>query len=335
MNNHQESQEIQKKTALLQLQITEKLLKQQNKDWLDKLSIFANIVTPVIIALFGYFITTNLNEREIKISEAQTVAEFKDLLSEATTRKTAILSISSLDNKNLAIDIVRIDPSPEGIEALAHIGRYTSCEEIKFKIIKALLEIANQDINFKENIQTAIQNMMPNEQLVIHKNLNGKFEIKTQNLANSNFNKKTTELFNSWTQKVATSTTTTTTPTTTGTTGTSPPPPTSVSQDWAIVIGADSNVEQAKWEVQEAKNTNIWKSLKDKEMKIFKRGGWFRTVITNFTTKEDAEKNLDEIQKQIRGSSYIINLQSWCPPGNRTEPNDYTECKAKIEGNKN
>lgn len=77
MNNHQESQEIQKKTALLQLQITEKLLKQQNKDWLDKLSIFANIVTPVIIALFGYFITTNLNEREIKISEAQTVAEFQ------------------------------------------------------------------------------------------------------------------------------------------------------------------------------------------------------------------------------------------------------------------
>ncbi len=66
MNNHEEIQEIQKQTALLQLQVTEKLLKQQDKDFWDKLSIVGSIFGPIIIGVFGLLITHQLNTREIK-----------------------------------------------------------------------------------------------------------------------------------------------------------------------------------------------------------------------------------------------------------------------------
>ncbi|MEA5532469.1 SPOR domain-containing protein [Crocosphaera sp. XPORK-15E] len=234
-------------------------------------------------------------------------------------KQTAILTISSLDNKDLAIDLVRIEPTKSGIKALADIGFHNASEEIKLKILKALLEIVEQDKKWKDDAKAAIQNMMQKKQLVIQKNWKGEFRIVTEDLTNSNFNKIAEELLNILDEKFPTSPlTTTTTPTPT------------ILQNWAIVIGADNSLESAQWEVQESQNTNIGKSLKNKQNKqiiIFKRGGWFRTVITNFKTKDDAKNKLDEIQKQIRGSSYIVDLESWCPQDKRISKNGYEECQ--------
>ena len=78
---------------------------------------------------------------------------------------------------------------------------------------------------------------------------------------------------------------------------------------WMVVIGADKDHDSAQDEVKRAVRQGYT------SVAIYKRGNFFRTAI-RFDSKSDAQDALEKIQDKIRGSAYLVNLNSWCPGNN-------------------
>lgn len=83
-------------------------------------------------------------------------------------------------------------------------------------------------------------------------------------------------------------------------------PPMSLSGRWAIVAGADREVESAMFEVDQLKEKGY------PNVQLWKRDGWYRTVII-FEDREAAENDLRKLKKAFRESAFITNLHEWCP----------------------
>ena len=74
---------------------------------------------------------------------------------------------------------------------------------------------------------------------------------------------------------------------------------------WGIVFGADKTIFGAEYEIKKAKE--IFKNVR-----LFYRKGWYRSVIV-FDNKEKAEEKLPEIRNKLREGSYLVTLSKWCP----------------------
>lgn len=97
------------------------------------------------------------------------------------------------------------------------------------------------------------------------------------------------------------------------------------SQSWGIVIGGDTTLESAQTEVNRAKNNGY------DLIRIYYRQKYYRTTIGNFPTREEAERANISVSAKIRDSSYVVNLNTWCPNAAKVGEGDsqYFGCPSK------
>ena len=88
--------------------------------------------------------------------------------------------------------------------------------------------------------------------------------------------------------------------------------------EWFIVVGGDTTLPLAKFELAKAVAINI-------NSKIIKRQNSYRTVICGFKTKEDSELKLQEAKDKINVTSYIVKKSSWCKV--LIEGKEYSTCE--------
>lgn len=88
---------------------------------------------------------------------------------------------------------------------------------------------------------------------------------------------------------------------------------------WGVVIGSDTTLAEAKPEME----TAISKGYK--QVKIYKRGGFFATVILypNHPNKP-TESELLGVRSNLRDGIFSVNLKEWCL--NPTQKDGVTEC---------
>lgn len=94
-------------------------------------------------------------------------------------------------------------------------------------------------------------------------------------------------------------------------------------QSYGIVIGGDPSLNDARDEVNRAKRAGY------ELVKIFHRQSSYRTVIVGFSTKDAAERANIAVSAKIRDSSYVVNLDGWCPGATKGQDGgEYWECPA-------
>lgn len=98
-----------------------------------------------------------------------------------------------------------------------------------------------------------------------------------------------------------------------------PPPP--VSGQWAIVAGADKDIDAALYEVNKLKEQGYG------VVQLWFRDGWYRTIII-FDSQAIAERNLNKLQR-VRESAFITNLNEWCRNPIEIEENLIFECSGR------
>ena len=76
--------------------------------------------------------------------------------------------------------------------------------------------------------------------------------------------------------------------------------------EWLIVISADKNLTHAKHEVERAKEVGY------KQVDIYCKNDYYRTIIGSFGSREDAQLELISIKHQLNKSAYVINQKIWC-----------------------
>lgn len=96
-----------------------------------------------------------------------------------------------------------------------------------------------------------------------------------------------------------------------------PPPP---SGQWAVVAGADRELDAAMYEVNKLKEQGYHM------VQLWRRDGWYRTVII-FENRETAENNLKKLKRVSRETAFITNLNEWCPEPVEIEDGLIFECK--------
>jgi hypothetical protein len=96
-------------------------------------------------------------------------------------------------------------------------------------------------------------------------------------------------------------------------------------QAWGIVIGGDTTLTSAQGEVKRAKDNQY------DLVRVYYRQNYYRPVIGGFSDRESAERANISVSAKIRGSSYVVNLNSWCPnPTKVSEGNDeYWQCSIR------
>lgn len=98
--------------------------------------------------------------------------------------------------------------------------------------------------------------------------------------------------------------------------------PQSLRGQWAIVAGADREVDAALFEVNKLKDQGY------QIVQLWIRDGWYRTVII-FEDRETAENNLRKLKRAFRESAFITNLDEWCPNPIEIEDDLIFECSSR------
>jgi len=93
-------------------------------------------------------------------------------------------------------------------------------------------------------------------------------------------------------------------------------------QAWGIVIGGDTTQASAQGEVDRAKSKGY------DLVRVYYRQNYYRTVIAGFSDRESAERANISVTAKIRDSSYVVNLNSWCPNATKVGDgaNEYWQC---------
>jgi len=99
-------------------------------------------------------------------------------------------------------------------------------------------------------------------------------------------------------------------------------PPPSLTGQWAVVAGADRDVDAALFEVNKLKEQGY------QIVQLWLRDGWYRTVIV-FENREAAENNLRKLKQVFRESAFITNLNEWCPEPIEIEDGLIFECSSR------
>lgn len=99
-------------------------------------------------------------------------------------------------------------------------------------------------------------------------------------------------------------------------------PPPNPPGRWAIVAGADRDINAAKFEAKRLNEQGY------KNIQLWLREEWYRTVIV-FDNKEIAERNLKKLKRGFRESAFITNLNDWCPNPIEIEENFIFDCEGR------
>lgn len=96
------------------------------------------------------------------------------------------------------------------------------------------------------------------------------------------------------------------------------------SQRWGIVVGGDATLDAALSEVRNAKSYNY------RLVNVYLRQKYYRTVIEGYPDKASADRVNIAVAARIRDSSYVVNLNNWCPNATKSGAgnNEYFECKS-------
>ncbi len=89
--------------------------------------------------------------------------------------------------------------------------------------------------------------------------------------------------------------------------------------EWIIITGGDKTLDAAQYEVNKAKNEGY------KQVSIYYRNNYYRTVIGPFGSKDDASLELIEIKHRLNKSAYVVNQNSWCKSS--TKENGFIQCE--------
>lgn len=76
-------------------------------------------------------------------------------------------------------------------------------------------------------------------------------------------------------------------------------------RNWGIIIGADINIDAAKYEAEKAQTKGF------SNINLYKKDKYIRTVI-EFNSQDSANQNLVKAKK-LNSGAYIVNLDLWCP----------------------
>lgn len=96
-------------------------------------------------------------------------------------------------------------------------------------------------------------------------------------------------------------------------------------QSYGIVIGGDTSLGSAQNEMTRARKSGY------ELVKVFYRQGYYRTLIVGFSTKDDADRANISVNAKIRDSSYVVNVDNWCPNAKSTNQGgvEYWDCPSK------
>ncbi len=87
-------------------------------------------------------------------------------------------------------------------------------------------------------------------------------------------------------------------------------------ENWCIVAGSDTGLESAKFEVKRAEEIIGFHNkygLDVRHFEIYVKDGNYRTLITGFKTRTEAEIALKEIKEKFNKTAFVINVKDWCP----------------------
>lgn len=87
---------------------------------------------------------------------------------------------------------------------------------------------------------------------------------------------------------------------------------TSKYSEWYIIAGGDPDMDQAKPELEKAFKING-------NSAIIKKGNSYRTVLMGYTSKTEAESQLQMVRDKINKTSYIVRKTSWCNSYEKSE----------------
>lgn len=91
--------------------------------------------------------------------------------------------------------------------------------------------------------------------------------------------------------------------------------------EWVIVVGTDTSLEDAKTELEKALSVS-------KAAKIYRGGSQYRTIIPGFASREDALKILPDAQNKVNTTSFLLELKIWCK--NQRDLGDFVDCQLAI-----
>lgn len=77
------------------------------------------------------------------------------------------------------------------------------------------------------------------------------------------------------------------------------------SEEYYIIAGGDISIPEAQDELKKALKIHQFSA-------IIKKGNLYRTVLTDFFSRTDAEKMLSQARKALNSSSYIVKKNNWC-----------------------
>ncbi len=77
------------------------------------------------------------------------------------------------------------------------------------------------------------------------------------------------------------------------------------SEEYYIIAGGDISFPDAQYELKKAMKIH-------QSSAIIKKGNLYRTVLTDFFSRTDAEKKLPEVRRELDAGSYIVRKMSWC-----------------------
>jgi hypothetical protein len=88
--------------------------------------------------------------------------------------------------------------------------------------------------------------------------------------------------------------------------------------EWAIIVGSDINLKAANDELKKASKLKY-------PATIYKNLNRYRTIVGPFLDHETALNALPEIKQEVRSSSYLVNMKTWCKTPEMKD--GYLECK--------
>lgn len=276
------------------------------KSFLDNITIVINLLVVLFGSFSGAYWSNLQRDREITISEVQTLEKFMPYLigekggaNPELAKENSIVAIASLNNLKLALSLAELNPSRGSILALKNIATAKSIATANQteEAIDILQKIAN-DQGYLNEVRSALLSISQQGDTHIAKKANAALNQLNQ--------------INQTTSTVVNVTPSNTPPQTNSTDYIDP---------WVIQAGSDTTLEGAKYEVQRA-------SSFANKVQIYKKGNWYVTTIGRFSNYQSAQDETESVKNSLNRAVFVVNLNTFCPKNqaNEISISGYIQC---------
>lgn len=260
-----------------------KIDKDEKKSWWQ--TAFAILTTILSSGAIGAVLGYEAKQREIRSQELGIIQQFlPELAKEPPAPESALLAISSSRNKDdreLVIELASLIPENGGIRILTKIAESSGFRQFDKQQRELALNKLREIGQNKKN-QVAIVSAIQNT-----KSSDSKITDLSQQLAQEIQQQPIINAASTSDKK---------------------------SPKWAIIFGSDDNFAEASHELNNAKSI-----FPNQSVGLYRKGTWYVTAISGFTSKEaaEAEQNKQQSQQRIRKDTYVTDLNNWCVGGDR------------------